>query len=93
MRNSVLDQLKARGEELFGRGSAELMANPNFMRAMETAWKGKARIDEATGKRTLCVMSAIDNLIKGGAGQAVQCFNLMTGADEYRGLDVPGLWP
>lgn len=53
----------------------------------------EARIDDATGKRTLCVMSAIDNLIKGGAGQAVQCFNLMTGGDEYRGLDVPGLWP
>jgi N-acetyl-gamma-glutamyl-phosphate reductase len=53
----------------------------------------ETRIDEATGKRTLCLMSAIDNLIKGGAGQAVQSFNLMTGADEYRGLDLPGLWP
>lgn len=53
----------------------------------------ETRIDEVTGQRTLCVMSAIDNLIKGGAGQAVQCFNLMTGGDEYRGLDVPGLWP
>ncbi|MBI1944766.1 MAG: N-acetyl-gamma-glutamyl-phosphate reductase [Deltaproteobacteria bacterium] len=53
----------------------------------------ETRIDEATGKRTLCVLSAIDNLIKGGAGQAVQSFNLMTGGDEYRGLDVPGLWP
>ncbi len=51
------------------------------------------RVDEATGQRTLCVMSAIDNLVKGGAGQAVQSFNLMTGGDEYRGLDVPGLWP
>jgi N-acetyl-gamma-glutamyl-phosphate reductase len=53
----------------------------------------ETRIDEATGKRTLCVLSAIDNLIKGGAGQAVQSFNLMTGGDEYRGLDLPGLWP
>lgn len=53
----------------------------------------ETRIDEATGKRTLCVMSAIDNLIKGGAGQAIQSFNLMTGADETRGLDLPGLWP
>lgn len=50
MRNSVLDQLKARGEELFGRVSAELMSNPNFMRAMQTAWKGKARFDEAVGE-------------------------------------------
>lgn len=50
MRNSVLDQLKARGEELFGRVSSELMANPNFMKALETAWKGKARLDEAVGE-------------------------------------------
>jgi polyhydroxyalkanoate synthesis regulator phasin len=50
MTSGVLDQLKARGEELFGRVSAELMANPNFMKAMETAWKGKARIDEAVGE-------------------------------------------
>jgi len=38
-------------------------------------------------------MSALDNLIKGGAGQAIQSFNLMTGVDELRGLDVPGFWP
>jgi N-acetyl-gamma-glutamyl-phosphate reductase len=53
----------------------------------------EVRIDEATGKRTLACMSAIDNLIKGGAGQAVQSFNLMSGVDEYTGLDKPGLWP
>lgn len=53
----------------------------------------ETRVDELTGKRTLCVMSAIDNLIKGGAGQAIQSFNLMTGVDEYRGLDQPGIWP
>jgi len=44
---SVLDQLKARGEELFGKVSGELMSNPRFMKAMETAFKGKAKLDEA----------------------------------------------
>ncbi|PCJ49910.1 MAG: N-acetyl-gamma-glutamyl-phosphate reductase [Gammaproteobacteria bacterium] len=51
------------------------------------------RIDELTGQRTLCCSSAIDNLIKGGAGQAIQCFNLMTGQEAHFGLDAPGLWP
>lgn len=51
------------------------------------------RIDEDTGKRTLCLTSAIDNLIKGGAGQAIQSFNLMTGKPAHFGLDNPGLWP
>lgn len=53
----------------------------------------EVRENDETGTRTLCVMSAIDNLIKGGAGQAIQSFNLMTGAPEYQGLDLPGLWP
>lgn len=53
----------------------------------------ETRVDEDTGTRTLCVTSAIDNLIKGGAGQAVQCFNLMTGKPAHFGLDNPGLWP
>ncbi len=51
------------------------------------------RVDEDTGTRTLCVTSAIDNLIKGGAGQAIQSFNLMTGKPAHFGLDNPGLWP
>lgn len=51
------------------------------------------RQDELTGKRTLCCTSAIDNLIKGGAGQAIQSFNLMTDKPAHFGLTNPGLWP
>ena len=39
------------------------------------------------------VMSAIDNLMKGAAGQAVQAFNVMHGLPETRGLQFPGLHP
>jgi len=51
------------------------------------------RIDELTGQKTLACVSAIDNLVKGGAGQAIQSFNLMTGKDASFGLDHPGMWP
>jgi N-acetyl-gamma-glutamyl-phosphate reductase len=34
---------------------------------------------------------AIDNLVKGASGQAVQCANLMLGLKETAGLDVPGM--
>lgn len=51
------------------------------------------RIDEVTGKRTLACISAIDNLVKGGAGQAIQSFNLMTGKEASFGLNQPGVWP
>ena len=41
----------------------------------------------------LVVISAIDNLMKGAAGQALQAFNIMYGYDETTGLDFPGLHP
>ena len=43
--------------------------------------------------RRVVVMSAIDNLMKGAAGQAVQAFNIMHGLPEARGLQFPGLHP
>jgi LysW-gamma-L-alpha-aminoadipyl-6-phosphate/LysW-L-glutamyl-5-phosphate reductase len=43
--------------------------------------------------RLLTVFSALDNLIKGGAGQAVQNLNLMLGVDEMTALDDFGPYP
>lgn len=43
--------------------------------------------------RRLIVVSVIDNLVKGAAGQAVQNMNLMFGLPEGTGLDYPGLYP
>jgi N-acetyl-gamma-glutamyl-phosphate/LysW-gamma-L-alpha-aminoadipyl-6-phosphate reductase len=43
--------------------------------------------------RRLVVMSALDNLMKGAAGQAVQAFNIRRGLDERTGLDFSGLYP
>jgi N-acetyl-gamma-glutamyl-phosphate reductase len=42
---------------------------------------------------TLVVISAIDNLVKGAAGQAVQCANLMFEFDESTGLPTEGWMP
>lgn len=41
----------------------------------------------------LVVIGAIDNLMKGAAGQALQAFNIMHGFDEKTALDFPGLHP
>ena len=43
--------------------------------------------------RTLAIVSATDNLIKGGAGQAIQSMNLMLGLPETTSLEDPGPWP
>jgi N-acetyl-gamma-glutamyl-phosphate reductase len=45
------------------------------------------------GTRRAVCFSALDNLVKGGAGQAVQSLNLMMGFDERTSLAEPGLWP
>lgn len=48
-------------------------------------------IDERTG--TALIASAIDNLVRGAAGQAIQNANIMLGLDETAGLTAHGLWP
>ncbi|HDP89067.1 MAG TPA: N-acetyl-gamma-glutamyl-phosphate reductase [Thioalkalivibrio sp.] len=45
------------------------------------------------GGDTVVVLSVIDNLVKGAAGQAVHNLNLMFGLDEALGLDTPALLP
>lgn len=45
------------------------------------------------GGETVVVLSVIDNLVKGAAGQAVQNMNLMLGLPETQGLEAPALLP
>lgn len=48
-------------------------------------------LDREAGRIT--VMSAIDNLVKGASGQAIQNMNLMFGLEEKTGLLIPGVCP
>ena len=48
-------------------------------------------VDARTGK--LIVLSVIDNLGKGAAGQGVQNMNVMLGLPEISGLGMPGMYP
>ncbi|MFP3896391.1 MAG: N-acetyl-gamma-glutamyl-phosphate reductase [Anaerolineales bacterium] len=47
--------------------------------------------DPETGR--IVAIAAIDNLMKGASGSAVQCMNVMCGWDERTGLEFPGLHP
>lgn len=47
--------------------------------------------DQRTGR--VIVVAAIDNLVKGAAGQAVQNMNILLGLDERAGLQQVGLFP
>ena len=48
-------------------------------------------VDERTGRVT--IISVIDNLVKGAAGQAIQNLNLMMGWDETLGLELSPMYP
>lgn len=50
-----------------------------------------ARYDARTGR--VLAISALDNLVKGAAGQMIQCANLMLGFDEAAGLPSCGVYP
>ncbi|MGA1191073.1 MAG: N-acetyl-gamma-glutamyl-phosphate reductase [Bdellovibrionota bacterium] len=50
-------------------------------------------VSVAVEGKKLIVMAAIDNLVKGMAGQAIQNLNLMCGFPEERGLMIPGTRP
>lgn len=63
---------------------AKILSGSNF------ADIGFAFDEESGGLVSIC---AIDNLMKGTAGSAVQCLNLMMGWDEALGLGFPGLHP
>ncbi len=45
------------------------------------------------GRRTAALFGATDNLVKGGAGQAIQNMNLVLGLPEGASLEDPGPWP
>jgi N-acetyl-gamma-glutamyl-phosphate reductase len=50
-----------------------------------------ARYDARTGR--VLAVAALDNLVKGAAGQMIQCANLMLGLDESAGLSRIGIYP
>ena len=50
-------------------------------------------VDARSGRRVVACFGVTDNLIKGGAGQAIQSMNLMLGLDERLTLEDPGGWP
>jgi N-acetyl-gamma-glutamyl-phosphate reductase len=50
-----------------------------------------ARYDPRTGR--VLAIAALDNLVKGAAGQMIQCANLMLALDEGAGLTTAGVWP
>ena len=54
-------------------------------------WMSTFKIDKRTNR--IIMMGAMDNLVKGAAGQAVQNMNLMFGLKETEGLELVPMFP
>ncbi len=90
------DDIRAAYEKYYG--------NEKFIRLLdngvypETRWVECSnyvdigfKVDERTGR--VILMGAIDNLVKGAAGQAVQNMNIAFGLEESKGLDIVPCFP
>ena len=69
-----------------------LDAPPELTHAVGTNYALIHATDSADG-RELQVSVAIDNLVKGAGGQAIQAMNLALGIDECAGLTATGIFP
>ncbi|MBR5582622.1 MAG: N-acetyl-gamma-glutamyl-phosphate reductase [Phascolarctobacterium sp.] len=72
---------------LRGKGACPEIKNVRASNYVDIGWQ----VDKRTGR--VIVMSAIDNLVKGAAGQAVQNMNVMFGLEETLGLTQMPIYP
>lgn len=72
---------------LLGRGGYPATKNTRGSNFCDIGW----HVDTRTNR--VVVVSAIDNLVKGAAGQAVQNMNVMLGLQEQTGLAIAPLYP
>ena len=72
---------------LRGQGACPEIKNVRASNYVDIGWQ----IDKRTGR--IIVMSVLDNLVKGAAGQAVQNMNVMFGIPENTGLTQLPIYP
>ena len=87
-----MDQLlSAYAAAYAGRPFVKLVDAPPRTKAV--AGTNECHIHVTQQGRKVVVLAAIDNLVKGAAGQGVQALNLAKGWDETAGLELPVRWP
>jgi N-acetyl-gamma-glutamyl-phosphate reductase len=75
--------------DAYYRASPFVAVRRELPRIKDVATSNHAHLGVATSGSTLAVMCAIDNLVKGAAGGALQWMNRMLGCDESLGLTAP----
>jgi N-acetyl-gamma-glutamyl-phosphate reductase len=76
--------------ERFVRIQEDIMPNPRYIKGSNYCDIG-VYLDPRSG--SVITLAALDNLVKGAAGQAIQAMNLMLGLPEETGLTAPAAYP
>jgi N-acetyl-gamma-glutamyl-phosphate reductase len=76
--------------ERFVRLYEDIVPNPRYIKGSNFCDVG-VYTDSRTG--WVVTVAAVDNLVKGAAGQAIQAMNLMMGIPEESGLTMPSSYP
>ena len=94
-RHAAADLLAAYREHYRDAPFVRVLPEGAFPETKQVAGSNFCDIGIAVEPRTgrAVVVTAIDNLVKGAAGQAIQCLNLMAGWDEAAGLRLAPLYP
>jgi len=90
------DEVRGIYEEFYaGKPFIKMLAPGSWPQVKAVSGSNYCHIGVALDERAghIIAISAIDNLVKGAAGQAVQNMNLMFGFDETTGLTQAGLYP
>jgi N-acetyl-gamma-glutamyl-phosphate reductase len=82
-------ELSAIYEDQYGKEPFVHVVDDASIRAVVASNHAQVAV-RAFGKKAVA-FCALDNLVKGASGQAVQCMNLMFGLKETEGLNAPGL--
>jgi N-acetyl-gamma-glutamyl-phosphate reductase len=85
-------QIRAALEAAYGKARFVKIADPEAVTLSAVVGTNECHIGIAMNEDVLIVVSAIDNLVKGAAGQAVQNLNLRLGLDEGIALDSMTPW-
>jgi N-acetyl-gamma-glutamyl-phosphate reductase len=96
--STTADQIRALYKETFAREPFVRVPEKRQPEVVAVSGTNHAEVaavlGEASGdKRVVACFGVTDNLIKGGAGQAIQSMNIMLGVDEKTSLEDPGGYP
>ncbi len=94
-KSSTIEITKLYQEFYQGESFVTVLPETDLPQIKSVSFTNRCQIGVRYNPRTsqIIILSVIDNLVKGAAGQAIQNMNILFGLEETTGLNFPGIWP